>query len=107
MSTEYKLPYTGNEIEEKLEKIDILATKSEIPTKVSQLQNDAGYLTEHQDISGKLDAPATAKVGQAIIVKAVDEKSIPTECEAADFPSDSHINTLIDAKLGVIENGTY
>ena len=27
-----------------------------IPTKVSQLQNDAGYLTEHQDISGKLDA---------------------------------------------------
>ena len=27
-----------------------------IPTKVSQLENDAGYLTEHQDISGKLDA---------------------------------------------------
>lgn len=27
-----------------------------VPTKVSQLQNDAGYLTEHQDISGKLDA---------------------------------------------------
>jgi len=27
-----------------------------VPTKVSQLTNDAGYLTEHQDISGKLDA---------------------------------------------------
>lgn len=27
-----------------------------VPTKVSQLQNDKGYLTEHQDISGKLDA---------------------------------------------------
>lgn len=26
------------------------------PTKVSYFQNDAGYLTEHQDISGKLDA---------------------------------------------------
>ena len=26
-----------------------------IPTKVSQLQNDAGYLTQHQDISGKAD----------------------------------------------------
>lgn len=26
-----------------------------IPTKVSQLQNDKGYLTEHQDISGKVD----------------------------------------------------
>ena len=26
-----------------------------VPTKVSQLQNDAGYLTQHQDISGKVD----------------------------------------------------
>ena len=32
------------------------ALRSEIPTKVSQLQNDNGYLTQHQDISGKLDA---------------------------------------------------
>ena len=34
------------------------ALKSAIPTKVSQLANDKGYLTEHQDISGKLDAAA-------------------------------------------------
>ena len=27
-----------------------------VPTNVSQLTNDAGYLTHHQDISGKLDA---------------------------------------------------
>lgn len=27
-----------------------------VPTKVSELENDAEYLTEHQDISGKLDA---------------------------------------------------
>lgn len=31
------------------------AQKSDIPTKVSQLENDKGYLTEHQDISGKLN----------------------------------------------------
>lgn len=31
------------------------ALKSAIPTKASQLTNDAGYLTKHQDISGKLD----------------------------------------------------
>ena len=31
------------------------AKASDIPTKVSQLTNDSGYLTEHQDISGKLD----------------------------------------------------
>lgn len=34
------------------------ALKSELPTKVSQLSNDSGYLTEHQDISGKLDSSA-------------------------------------------------
>ena len=31
------------------------ADKSEIPTKTSELTNDSGYLTEHQDISGKAD----------------------------------------------------
>lgn len=42
------------------EEVDLsgYAQKSEIPTKVSQLQNDSGYLTKHQDISGKLDASA-------------------------------------------------
>lgn len=32
------------------------ALASSVPTKVSQLENDKGFLTEHQDISGKLDA---------------------------------------------------
>lgn len=35
--------------------LDGKADKSEIPTKVSDLENDAGYLTQHQDISGKAD----------------------------------------------------
>lgn len=34
-----------------------------VPTKVSAFTNDAGYLTEHQDISGKLDAD---KLPQAV-----------------------------------------
>lgn len=40
-----------------------------IPTKTSQLDNDSGYLTRHQDISGKLDKPAndaTATAGQLL-----------------------------------------
>lgn len=32
-----------------------LATIDDIPTKTSDLTNDSGYLTEHQDISGKQD----------------------------------------------------
>lgn len=31
-----------------------------LPTKVSELTNDAGYLTQHQDISGKLDKTTAA-----------------------------------------------
>ena len=31
----------------------------EVPTKVSQLSNDSGYLTKHQDISGKADKATT------------------------------------------------
>lgn len=34
---------------------DQYAKKSAIPTKVSQLTNDSGYLTQHQDVSGKED----------------------------------------------------
>lgn len=52
-----------------------------VPTKVSAFENDKGYLTEHQDLS------AYAK--------------------KTDVPTDAKINSLVDAKLGVIENGTY
>ena len=48
-------------------------------------------------------------VGQIIKVKAVDESGKPTEWEAADIPravTDEHINSLIDAKLGAIKNGS-
>ena len=35
------------------------ATKAEIPKKTSELQNDSGFLTQHQDISGKADKATT------------------------------------------------
>lgn len=35
---------------------DFIKNKPQIPSKMSDLQNDVGYLTEHQDISGKADA---------------------------------------------------
>lgn len=38
----------------------IAAVARVIPTKVSELDNDEGYLTEHQDVSGKLDKTEAA-----------------------------------------------
>ena len=52
MATEYKLSYTASDINSKLGQISTLAKKSEIPTKVSELANDSGYLTKHQSLDG-------------------------------------------------------
>ena len=40
------------EAQQTLVKIADLATTSQIPTKTSQLENDSGYLTEHQSLDG-------------------------------------------------------
>lgn len=88
------------------------ALRSELPNKVSAFTNDAGYLTEHQDISHLLprtelptaveDALAqakesgefdgkdgvidlqSAKVGQIARITAVDKNGVPTAWEAID-----------------------
>ena len=120
--------------------LDNYYTKTEIDNK--------GYLTEHQDISGKADKVSitAGKVGydqdttgasvsipyfnvnsQGLVTSygtrsfhvsgfATTDwvgqqgflKSVPsTYALKTDIPSDSHINDLITAALGVIENGTY
>lgn len=48
------------------------AQKLELPTKVSQLDNDKGYLTEHQDISGKLDANKLPEAINTALAQAKD-----------------------------------
>ena len=45
MATEFKLSYTANQIDSKLQQIDSKANISDIPTKVSELDNDIGYIT--------------------------------------------------------------
>lgn len=47
-----------------------LAESSSIPTKVSDLTNDAGYLTQHQDISGKLDKTGGQLTGDVTLYSA-------------------------------------
>ena len=46
MATEFKLSYTASDINERLGRIDNLAKKSDIPSKLSELTNDSGFTTE-------------------------------------------------------------
>lgn len=56
-----------------------IALSSDIPTKTSALTNDSGFLTEHQDISGKQDAIddlATIRSGASLGASAVQPSDL-------------------------------
>jgi hypothetical protein len=71
------------------------ALASAVPTKVSQLQNDIGYLTKHQDISGKLDA---AKLPEAI------DEALSEAKESGAFDGDDGVSPTVS--VGAITGGT-
>lgn len=65
MANEYQLSYTGAQINKKLGKIDSLAEKSEVPTKVSELTNDSGFITGQmrQDLTEEQKVQARENIG--------------------------------------------
>lgn len=69
------------------------ASFDEIPSKTSNLQNDSGFLTEHQDLSNYAQNPSSGEVGQVLAIKTVDENGKPIEYEAKDGGIDSNIET--------------
>lgn len=84
------------------------AKKTDIPTKVSELNNDAGYLTQHQDLSTyalKSEIPDVS--GFANKSDIPDVSGYLTADDVSGFQTETQVNNLIDAKLGVIENDTY
>ncbi len=72
--------------------IDGLAKTEDIPTKVSELTNDSGYLTEHQDISGKVDK--------------VEGKSLISDTEIARLASvENYDDTQVKTQIQAVANG--
>lgn len=55
-----------------------LATTDAIPTKISDLTNDSGFLTSHQDISGKLDTTGDGSNVTAAFTAASNRANIST-----------------------------
>ena len=64
------------------------ANKSDIPTKTSQLTNDSGYLTAHQNISGKAD--------KSYVDAELAKKSDKTHSHSYDDLSDKPVIPSID-----------
>ena len=68
------------------------ANKTDIPTKVSELENDSGYLTEHQDLSEyakKTDVPSI-KVNSAVNADTVNGHTVN-----ADVPADAKFTDTV------------
>ena len=78
------------------------ADKTEIPTKVSDLTNDAGYLTQHQDLSTyalKSTVYTKAQVDTALQVKAdVSDVLAPLVGDADDITPQDVINALAEGR---------
>lgn len=85
--------YTKAEVDAAIEN-EINEVAGDIPTKTSQLTNDSGFLTAHQDISGKENT--SNKV-----------TSISASSTNTQYPSALAVKNYVDTALGVIENGSY
>lgn len=79
------IDYVDEELDLKADKTEVAkkANISDIPTRVSQLVNDEGYLTEHQDISGKAD------------INYVDE-ALGYKADKVDTYTKVEVDTIID-----------
>ena len=83
---------------------------------LDQLSEIVAYIKSNKNL---IDAITTSKVNVADIVdnlttnvankplSAAQGVALKALIDAVEVPSDDHINSLIDAKLGVIENGSY
>ena len=69
---------------------EIQSVDSSIPQATSELTNDSGFLTQHQDISGKADK-ATTLAGYGI----------------TNAYTKAEVDAAISAAIGGIENGSY
>ena len=79
------IDYVDEELDFKADKTEVAkkANISDVPTRVSQLVNDEGYLTEHQDISGKAD------------IDYVDE-ALGYKADKVDTYTKVEVDTIID-----------
>lgn len=84
-----------------------LASKSELPTKTSDLTNDSGYLTSHQDISMKADSATTLSgygITDAYTKSEVDTAILNIPIENADWAeNDTTSSAYVENRTHYVE----
>ena len=96
--------------------VGVEISKIDIPTKVSELENDRNYLTEHQDISGKQDKITdldvireNAELGATALRSIPEEYITETELNNKKYLTEQYIANYytkgeIDDMIGSINN---
>ena len=90
-------------------KDDYIKNKPTIPTKTSQLNNDSGFLTEHQDISGKANTADLADVATSgDYDDLINKPTIPAQ-ENADWNASSGAAQILNKPnlATVATSGSY
>ena len=78
------------------------ANKTDIPTKVSQLENDSGYLTEHQDLS---EYAKTADIPTELPANGGNANTVNGHSVEADVPADAvFTDTVPDLSLYALKS---
>lgn len=89
------------------------ADKTAIPTKTSQLTNDSGFLTQHQDISGKVDKNAITldKHTDGLVYIFISGNPVGNGVELGEIVEGDVIGVLDDNNnivlTGALADGTY
>ena len=77
------------------------AIASKVPTKVSELENDSGFLTEHQDISGKADKTELFSKDYNDLT---NKPTIPTKVSQLENDSKYSTENYVDTKVAGLVN---
>ena len=112
MDTEYVLSYTGSEIEERLGMVDsmVKSVNGQMPDENGNVEiptNGSASEVVIDTTLSKAGQAADAKAVGDLFAKATEDINGAMQTLAGAIPTEDSINALIDAKLGVIENGTY
>ena len=83
--------------------VDINAKLATIPTKVSELDNDAGYLTEHQSLEGYAKTSDIPDTSAFITMQDVEDKGYITEHQSLEHLATKDELNILENNIGYVK----